>query len=224
MSQGANVRSVEAIQAFKIALINFAEDARNALGSVDMEIRMVRNWLVRDQLSYWQSQIKRCQERLAMARTELHRRKLSQSNSDAVSDTEQKEAVRDAQRRLQEAEDKVMRIKRWIPILEHAISEYDSQSQPLGDRLSGSFVATLNLIDRMLDALDSYLSTAAPSTPIARPPRPAGAEEAESRTPREAAAAEDPSPPVEAAEEKEPEPATAATNPGPADLTGEPEP
>src|SRR5690349_14121624 len=179
MSQGANVRSVEAIQQFKIALINFAEDAKNALGSVDMEIRTVRNWLVRDQLSYWQSQVKRCQERLSMARTELHRRKLSQSNSDSVSDTEQKEAVRDAQRKLHEAEDKVVRIKRWIPILEHAISEYDSQSQPLGDRLSGSFVATLHLLDRVLDALDSYLSTAAPSTPAARMPRRAPSEEVE---------------------------------------------
>ena len=63
-----------------------------------MEIRQVRNWLLRDQLTYWQSQIKRGQERVSMARAELYRRKLSQSNSDAVSDTEQNEAVRDAQR------------------------------------------------------------------------------------------------------------------------------
>jgi len=76
MSQGANVRSVDAIKAFKIALINFAEDARNALSSTDMEIRQVRNWLQRDQLTYWQSQVKRWQEKVSMARTELHRRQL----------------------------------------------------------------------------------------------------------------------------------------------------
>src|SRR3954467_4732683 len=103
MSQGANVRSVDAIKDFKIALINFAEEARNALGSAEMEIRQVRNWLQRDQLSFWQSQVKRGQERLAMARADLNRRRLSQSNSDAVSDTDQKEAVRDAQRKLYEA-------------------------------------------------------------------------------------------------------------------------
>src|SRR5947209_6494060 len=100
MSQGANVRSVDAIKDFKVALINFAEEAHIALGSADMEIRHVRNWLQRDQLTYWQAQVKRCIQQLSMARTELHRRQLSKGNSAAVSDTEQKEAVRDAQRRL----------------------------------------------------------------------------------------------------------------------------
>src|SRR4051794_13174243 len=172
MSMGANVRSVDAIKDFKVTLINFAEEARIALSSADMEIRQIRNWLTRDQLSYWQSQVKRCQERVSMARTELHRRQLSQANSDAVSDTDQKEALRDAQRKLREAEEKVERIKRWVPVLEHAISEYHSQSQPLGDRLAGSFVASLNVLDRMINALDSYLSMAPPTTPAAPPKAP----------------------------------------------------
>jgi hypothetical protein len=179
MSQGANVRSVDAIRDFKVALINFAEEAQIALGSVEMEIRQIRNWLLRDQLTFWQSQIKRGQERVSMARADLFRRKLSQSSSDAISDTEQKEALRDAERKLREAEEKVITIKKWIPILEHALSEYHSQSQPLGDRLSGRFTATLSLLDRMLDTLDAYLAMAPPSTP--RPPLPrTGRDDAES--------------------------------------------
>src|SRR3954452_12166720 len=166
MSMGANVRSVDALKDFKVTLINFAEEARIALSSADMEIRQVRNWLTRDQLSYWQSQVKRCQERVSIARTELHRRQLSQANSDAVSDTDQKEALRDAQRRLREAEEKVEKIKRWVPVLEHAISEYNSQSQPLGDRLAGSFTSSLKGLDRMIAALDSYLAMAPPTAPV----------------------------------------------------------
>jgi hypothetical protein len=188
MSKGANVRSVDAIRDFKLALINFAEDAQNALGSVEMEIRQIRNWLVRDQLSYWQSQIKRGQERVSMTRTELHRRQLMKTGSDAISDTEQKEALREAQRKLREAEEKVITIKKWIPIFEHALSEYHSQSQPLGDRLSGSFAATLNLLDRMLAALDSYLAMAPPSAPAA-PRLRAAAEESEREAKSTAAAA-----------------------------------
>jgi hypothetical protein len=188
MSQGANVRSVDAIRDFKVALINFAEDAQNALGSVEMEIRQIRNWLLRDQLSFWQSQIKRGQERVSMARADLFRRKISQSNSDAISDTEQKEALRDAERKLREAEEKVITIKKWIPILEHALSEYHSQSQPLGDHLSGRFAATLNLLDRMLDSLDAYLAAAPPSAPRA-PLRHSKREEAESTVTSTAGAA-----------------------------------
>jgi hypothetical protein len=166
MSQGANVRSVDAIRDFKVALINYAEEAQAALSSVEMEIRQIRNWLLRDQLSYWQSQIKRGQERVSATRADLHRRQLMKTSSDAISDTEQKEALRDAQRKLREAEEKVIIIKKWIPVFEHALSEYHSQSQPLGDRLSGSFAATLSLLDRMLRALDAYLAMAPPAAPV----------------------------------------------------------
>lgn len=167
----ANVRSTDAIKQFRMHLVNFAEEARNALTSTEMEIRQVRNWLERDQLPYWRSQIKKCREMVSMARTELHRRQLSQSNSDAVSDTEQREALREAQRRLREAEEKVDRIKRWLPVLEHAVSEYHSQAQPLGDRLAGGFVATLIMLDKTIAALDSYLAMAPPTTVATEPPK-----------------------------------------------------
>src|SRR4051812_30015129 len=167
MSESANVRSIQAIRDFKAALANFAEDAHNALGSSEMEIRRVRNWLTRDQLSYWQAQIKRRNEALSMARTELHRRRLSQQGSDAISDTEQKEAVKLAQHRLREAEEKLALVKKWVPILEHAITEYHSASQPLGDRLTGSLVNSLALLERYATTLDSYVATAPTSTEFA---------------------------------------------------------
>jgi hypothetical protein len=168
MSQ-ANVRSTDAIKQFKLALITYAEDARVALGAMEMEIRQVRNWLERDQYTYWTSQVKRSKEKIAEARTELNRRRLSQSNSDAVSDSDQKEALRIAKQRLEAAEDKVERIKRWGPVLEHALSEYHSQSQPLSDKLSGGLVGTLAMLERMIVALEEYMALEAPSAPVLPP-------------------------------------------------------
>lgn len=168
MSQ-ANVRSVDAIRDFKNAVVTYAEEAHTALTGVEMEIRQTRNWLERDQLSFWKAQVKRGQEAVAEARTELHRRKLSQGNSDAVSDAEQKENLRNAQRRLHEAEEMVERVKKWIPILEHAIAEYHSQSQPLGDHLAGRLVNSLALLDRMIISVEQYLATEAPSAPVLPP-------------------------------------------------------
>jgi len=89
--------------------------------------------------------------------------------SDAISDTEQKEAVRNAQRRLEEAEQKLATVKRWVPVLEHAIAEYHATSQPLGDRLTGSLVNSLTLLDRVVGSLESYLATQAPSAPTFNP-------------------------------------------------------
>ncbi|AGA30370.1 hypothetical protein [Singulisphaera acidiphila] len=168
MSQ-ANVRSTDAIKQFKLALLTYAEDSRVALGAMEMEIRQVRNWLERDQYTYWTSQVKRAKEKIAEARTELNRRRLSQSNSDAVSDSDQKEALRIAKHRLEEAEDKVERIKKWGPVLEHALSEYHSQSQPLSDKLSGGLVGSLALLERMIVALEEYAALQAPAAPTLPP-------------------------------------------------------
>ena len=56
-------------------------------------------------------------------------------------------------------------IKKWVPVLEHAISEYHAAAQPLGDRLSGSLVNSLTLLERMVTSIESYLTLNAPSAP-----------------------------------------------------------
>jgi len=162
MSQ-ANVRSVEALKDFKNALIAYAEEARNALNGVDMDVRRTRDWLERDQLSYWQNQVKKRNEQVSQARADLFRRQISQSGSGSVSDTDQKEALRLAITRLRQAEEKVEKVRRWQPILQHAISEYNSAARPLGDRIAGDLVASLALLDRMVASLDAYMAIKAPT-------------------------------------------------------------
>jgi hypothetical protein len=165
MSRSANVHSVQSLKDFKVAMVEFAEDARNALSGVDMDLRRMRDFLERDQLGYWQMQVKRRNEEVMQARSDLHRRKISQQGSDAVSDTEQKEALREAMRRLRVAEEKVALIKKLIPQLHHAIAEYHSHSQPLGDHLTGGFERSVATLEKMVIALESYIATKAPSAP-----------------------------------------------------------
>ncbi len=146
---------------------------RNSLSGVDMELRRMRDWLERDQLGYWQAQIKRRQEELMQARADLHRRKISQQGSEAVSDADQKEALREAQRRLRVAEEKVALVKKLIPMLHHAIAEYHSHSQPLGDHLAGGFDRSVAALEKMTRSLEAYLATAVPTAPgTSRPARP----------------------------------------------------
>ena len=173
MSRAANVLSVQALKDFKNVMINFGEEGRNALSGVDMELRRMRDWLERDQLGYWQAQVKRRNEELMQARSDLHRRKITQQGSDAVSDAEQKEALREAQRRLRVAEEKVALVKRLVPMLHHAIAEYHSHAQPLGDHLTGGFERSVASLERMITALDAYLATTVPTAP-----RPEAAESA----------------------------------------------
>jgi hypothetical protein len=165
MRQEANVLSLQTLKDFKLVLCNFAEEARNSLSGVDMELRRTRDWLERDQLGYWQAQVKKRNEELMQARSDLHRKKISQQGSDAVSDAEQKEALREATRRLRVAEEKVALVRRLIPYLQHEIDEYHSHSQPLGDHLTGGFEKTLFVLGKMIESVESYLALKAPTAP-----------------------------------------------------------
>jgi hypothetical protein len=165
MSRSANVLSLQTLKDFKLSMLNFCEEAKNSLSGVDMELRRMRDWLERDQLGYWQSQVKKRQEEVMQARSDLHRRKISQQGSDAVSDSEQKEALREATRRLHVAEEKVALVRRLIPFLHHAIDEYHSHAQPLGDHLSGGFEKSVFSLEKMIESLEAYLALRAPSAP-----------------------------------------------------------
>jgi hypothetical protein len=165
MADSAKVLSVDALKQFRIALITFVEEARNALGGVDMELRRTRDWIERDQLSFWQMQVKRRHERMMNARTELFRRQISQQGSEAKSDTEQKEALREAQRKLRVAEEKVEIVKRLIPFFQHAMAEYVSNATPLADHLSGGMERSLATLQRMITSIEEYLAIAPPSAP-----------------------------------------------------------
>lgn len=169
MSQAARVLSVQALKDFRVSLYKFIEEARNALSGVDMELRRTRDWLERDQLGYWQMQVKRRQEAVMNARSELHKRQIAAKGSDAISDTEQKEALREAQRRLRVAEEKVATVKRLVPVFHHALAEYKSCASPLNDHLSGGIENSLARLENMVRSLEEYLALQAPSTPRVDP-------------------------------------------------------
>ena len=80
MSNQADVRSIDAIRGFRVALALFAEDALAALGAVDMEAKRTVQWVQHDRRAYWQEQIKRRREQVAMAKAEVFRRKLAKTD------------------------------------------------------------------------------------------------------------------------------------------------
>jgi len=170
MSQAARVLSVQALRDFRISMAKFIEEARNALSGVDMELRRTRDWLERDQLGYWQMQVKRRREAVMNARSELHKRQIAAKGSDSISDTEQKEALREAQRKLRVAEEKVETVKRLVPVFHHALAEYKSCASPLNDHLSGGIERSLARLENMVRSLEEYLALQAPTTPRSAPP------------------------------------------------------
>jgi hypothetical protein len=169
MDASANVNSVDVIKDFRTSWVRFSEDARNALTDVDFDLSRTMEWLTNEQRLYWQTEIKRANEMLSRARTELHRKKLGGFGEHKPDTTVEEKRLRTAKERLELCEEKLETVKRWIPELQHAAQEYRTQSQPLADMLEGDFRRALGKLDRMLDAIEAYLSLQAPSTPAVSP-------------------------------------------------------
>ena len=164
MALPVNVSSVDVLKSAREAIILFTEEAKGSLAAMESEFRRCVDWLSHDQKMYWQSEVKRRQEKLSQAKAELHRKQLSQMNSGSVQDSDQREAVRNAKRQLEEAEEKVELIRRTLPVVEKAVMEYLGQARPFGDTLEFEVERSGGLLERMIIAIEEYSRVSAPIT------------------------------------------------------------
>lgn len=168
MALPVNVESIEVLRTIRAQLCGFGEDARNALAATEMEINRMVSWLTQDRRLYWDAQIRKRREDLAMAKSDLSRKRTSQMFGSEGNVGEQRDQVRQAKVRLEEAEEKLERVKRWVAPLQQGIMEYRGRAQPLGDMAGSHVEHALALLDRMIDALEEYSTTKPTSTEYVR--------------------------------------------------------
>lgn len=162
MALPVDVRSVDVLRAIREAFILFTDDSKHALDSMESEVRRCIDWLTHDQRIYWQNEVKRRKEKVSEAKAELHRKQISNMHGQNAHDSEQREGVREAVRRLEEAEDKVENVHRWLPLVERAVMEYNGQARPFADMLEFDAKSAIDALDRMITALDEYMALTAP--------------------------------------------------------------
>jgi hypothetical protein len=169
MSTQADVRSIDALKQFRVALALFGEDGLAALGAVDMEVKRTIQWLQHDRREYWSQQIKRRRDQVAQAQAEVFRRKLAKTDDYSPAMSEQKELLRRAQASLEDAEKRASLVKKWEPALQQAALEYRASTRRIKNMASGDVPRAMILLDKLIDALEAYLSVAVPSASNAPP-------------------------------------------------------
>jgi hypothetical protein len=162
MSSQAAVHSIEALKDFRVALALYGEDTLAALGAIEAEVRRTVNWLQQERPYYWQEQIKRRREQVSLARAEVFRRQLQKRPDHTPAMSEQKENLRRAEASLQDAEKRLTLVRKWQPILQHAVLEYHASRQRLKDLTATDVPMAVNLLTRIIDALEAYLRIAPP--------------------------------------------------------------
>ena len=163
MSSQASVRSIEALKDFRSVLALYGDDTLGALGGVEAEVRRTVHWLHNHRPYYWQDQIKRRREAVASAKAELFRRRLQKTGDNSPAMSEQKENLRRAEAALQDAERKLIMVRKWQPMLQQAVLEYKASVRRIRDLAAGDVPRAVNLLGRIIDALEAYLRVAPPS-------------------------------------------------------------
>jgi hypothetical protein len=164
MAASARVTSVQAIADFKVALLSFCADTKEVLASIESEIRRTRDWVERDQLQHWQREILNRNEEVAQAKADLFRKQITRISGENPDCLEERDALRRAQYRLEEAEEKVRACRRWASRgLPHAIDEYEGPARQLAGFIEGNPPPMVILLDRVIGSLEAYLDVTAPA-------------------------------------------------------------
>jgi hypothetical protein len=162
MSESARVTELQALADLQAGLCIFQAEGKEALAAVEFEIRRMLEWLD-DQKQFWQRTVREREEDVTQAKADLARRKTFKLFDQTPDCTEQEKALRLALHRLDEAETKLANCRRWIPLLQREIEEYQGPARRLAGLLEGTLPRAVALLERMRGALDAYLQVAPPA-------------------------------------------------------------
>jgi len=164
MSRTANVHSIEALDRFRAALCSFAEGADLSLTMLRLELDRFVDWLEHGQLKYWQQEIRLREDRVGEAKTDLHRCLAATVDADRTpSCYQEKKVLENAKRRLEEAQDKLAAVRRWIPPVRQAVLEFRMKAEPLAGALLADIPKAVSLLEHLAARLAEYIDLAAPS-------------------------------------------------------------
>ncbi len=155
----ANIGDPQVIRAFRHCLIQFDEQAHLALSAVSSDVNRVAEWLKREQLAYWKVQVRKREELVRVAKSAYLRAAHGPKYQKKTSGVEERKHLNKMKRLKEEAEEKVIKVKRWTAMLEQKARPLLTSSQILSNLLQMNTPRALARLDQMLDSLDDYHRT-----------------------------------------------------------------
>ena len=120
-------------------------------------------WLETEQLSYWRGQQRNQAAAVVQARQALWNKTMVKDLSGRTpAAVEEKEALKAATRRLEEAERKVGAVKKWMPVLKHEIMACQGGVQRLATAVQSDLPLAIGQLEGMIASLEAYVELKAP--------------------------------------------------------------
>ena len=155
MNPSAHVTSVEGMADFQAALLTFTEKAKDALSSVDLELRRLLDWLA-DQAKHWQSEIRLAENAVFEAKTELTRKKMMKIGDRRPDTTDQEKSLRRTQDWLDHAQEKLGRTRHWQRAFPDAMLDYQGPARQLQFMLDAQVPRMNAYLNQKIEALEKY--------------------------------------------------------------------
>lgn len=178
MGEGARVESIDALRLFRAALIKFIEGCHAALSDADSEMQQTLNWLEHEQYSFWQGQIRKRTDEVSRAKEAVRMKKLFKDSAGRMpSAVDEEKALRLAQLRLEEAQQKFANTRKYSRIFQKEIEVYKGSAQRFATTLQSELPKAAALLGQMMDALDAYVAHAPADATSSVPTTETGASE-----------------------------------------------
>ncbi|MFO1485708.1 MAG: hypothetical protein U1F71_20265 [Verrucomicrobiaceae bacterium] len=160
MADQARISNLDAIEAFRSALIVFISKTRQSLEMAQDSVKKMRGWLQSEQPAFWSAQIKQRQKKLDQANAELMSARMSEF---VDTPTVQQMAVRKARAALEEAQAKLERTKGWARDYDRVVDPLARKLDAMRDFIDNDLATATAFLVEIQKILDAYNETPAPA-------------------------------------------------------------
>lgn len=171
MAETAHITSIDALEAFRTALVVYVSKARPTVEEVSSDILRMRLWLQNDQRMFLEGLVKRRLRELEQAQQALFSKRVAvikQENS------AEQMAVQRAKRNLDEAEAKLRKVKNWNREFDSRVEPLVKQLEKLHSVLTVDMLQAQHSLAQRVSTLQAYADvSAAASQPAGGNPAPA---------------------------------------------------
>jgi hypothetical protein len=179
MSGPAQVRSVAAIERFRVSLVEFEHRAQNALDELTAQLRRATDWLDSDCPAYWVHQEKAAADAVHQAKLDLERCLIFPVAGEKPACREEKAMLKAAKDRLDYCREKRQVVRHWRGILQHEAFEYLGRIGHLRRLLETDLPAARAKLELIIRRVEGYTIERPPESwepnalaPIANPTEP----------------------------------------------------
>ena len=153
MAGTANITSLAAIESFRADLVVYVGQMQPVIDEIGSDVTRMKFWLENEQREFWENQLRRRRRKLEEAEAELFNTKLSRMQDPGTA--AQFEAQR-ARRAVQEAEEKLARIKKWSREIETLADPLVKQIGQLQGFLSADMDKAVARLSEIIKQVEAY--------------------------------------------------------------------